>query len=148
MIKQILMKKIVRLTEADLTRLVERVIEEQNIMSGSQCFKYFDSKGIKFLNDGGSYSSWYPNVLGYYIEGNLGHDDYEPSVYFFKEDKKNKYLPIDPKLLNTIKSLSSTMGGEFKVDSKGTYRVDFQPGRCKEFGEFGLKLINLLKQSK
>ena len=87
-------KKIVRLTESDLTRLVERVVNEQNIMSGNQCFKYFNSKGIEFRNDGGGYSSWYPNVLGYYIEGNLTHDDYEPSVYFFKEDKLNKPIPI------------------------------------------------------
>jgi hypothetical protein len=142
------MKKIVRLTESDLTKLVNRVINEQTKLKKFDCFGYFYSKGIDFVQDGGNYSSWYPNVPGYYVEGNLTHDDYEPSVYFYKEDKLNKLIPMNPKLVTTIKSLASTMGGEFGVDGKGMYRVDFQPGRCKNFGEFGLKLINLLKQFK
>jgi hypothetical protein len=142
------MAKIVRLTESDLTKLVNRVINEQTKLKKFDCFGYFRSKGIQFLNDGGNYSSWYPDVPNYYIEGNLTHDDYEPSVYFYKKNKLDKLIPMDPKLVTTIKSLASTMGGEFGVDGKGMYRVDFQPGRCKEFGEFSLKLINLLKQSK
>ena len=142
------MKRIVRLTESDLTRLVNRVINEQTKPKKFSCFDYFRSKGIEFGNDGGNYSSWYPNVPGYYIEGNLAHSDYEPSVFFHKEDKLNKLIPMDPKLVTSIKSLASTMGGKFKNYSKDKYSVDFQPGRCKEFGEFGLKLINLLKQSK
>lgn len=142
------MAKIVRLTESDLTRLINRVINEQTKLKTFSCFDYFDSKGIEFGNDGGNYSSWYPNVPGYYVEGNLTHDDYEPSVYFHKEDKLNKEIPMDPKLVTTIKNLASTMGGKFMVSRKNNYSVDFQPGKCKQFGEFGLKLINLLKQSK
>ena len=47
-------KKIIRLTEADLTKLVRRVIQEQNQMSGEEVFElqnalndYFKMKGIK-----------------------------------------------------------------------------------------------------
>lgn len=47
-------KKVIRLTESDLTRIVKRVIEEQNQMSGQEVFElqnalndYFKMKGIK-----------------------------------------------------------------------------------------------------
>ena len=46
-------KKIIRLTEADLTRLVKRVIKEQNQMSGQDVFElqtalndYFEMKNV------------------------------------------------------------------------------------------------------
>ncbi len=47
-------KKIIRLTESDLTKIVKRVIKEQNQMSGEEVFEiqnalndYFKMKGIK-----------------------------------------------------------------------------------------------------
>ena len=142
------MPKIVRLTESDLTRLVKRVINEQKKSKTIDCFRYFDSIGIQFGNDGGGYSSWYPNIPGYSVEGNLEHDDYQTSLFISKEDKLNKIIPMDPKLVTTIKSLASTMGGKFKVKGKDKYYIEFPPGKCKEYGQFSLKLINLLKQSK
>ena len=144
------MKRIVRLTESDLTRLVKRVIGEQSEKAKQigECQKYFRSKGIDFGSDGGNYSSWYPNVPGYYIEGNLAHSDYEPSVFFYKEDKLNKLIPMDPKLVTSIKSLASTMGGKFHVEGKDDYWVEFQPGKCKQYADFCVKLMSLMKQNK
>jgi len=144
------MRRIVRLTEADLNRLVKKVIGEQSekAKQAGECQKYFRSKGIQFGNDGGNYSSWYPMIPGYYIEGNLAHSDYEPSVSFYKEDKLNKLVPMNPKLVTTIKSLASTMGGKFKNYSKDKYSVDFQPGKCKQYADFCVKLMSLMKQSK
>ena len=90
------MAKIVRLTESDLTRLVERVIAEQKMTAKQigECQKYFDRIGIQFGNDGGDYSSWYPMIPGYYIEGNLTHDDYQPTLFIHKEDNLNKTIPM------------------------------------------------------
>jgi len=144
------MKRIVRLTEADLTRLVERVIAEQKMTAKQigECQKSFQQAGIQFGNDGGNYSSWYPDIPGYYIEGNLTHDDYQPTLFIHKEDNLNKTIPMNPKLVTTIKGLASTMGGKFVVRKKDSYYIEFPPGKCKEYGQFSLKLLNQLKQFK
>jgi hypothetical protein len=146
------MSKVIRLTENDLVRLVKKVINEQTKSKKMNCFEYFESIGIRFVNDGGNTSNWWPStdIPGYELEGTLTHDDYEPTLYIYKTDKSQRgiILPMDPKLINTIKSLSSTMGGKFSVYRKDYYAIGFQPGKCKEFGQFTLKLINQLKQFK
>ena len=141
------MSKVIRLTENDLIRLVNKVINEQTKSKTIDCFRYFDSIGIQFGNDGGNYSSWYPDIPGYYIEGNLTHDDYQPTLFIYKGDL-GKTIPMDPKLVTTIKSLASTMGGKFVVRKKDSYYIEFPPGKCKEYGQFSLKLLNQLKQFK
>ena len=63
-----MVKKIIRLTEADITRLVKRVIKEQNQMSGQEVFElqtalndYFELKKInkKIPTD----SKWGPSTI-------------------------------------------------------------------------------------
>ena len=63
-----MVKKIIRLTEADITRLVKRVIKEQNQMSGEEVFElqnalndYFELKKInkKIATD----AKWGPTTI-------------------------------------------------------------------------------------
>jgi len=141
------MSKVIRLTENDLVRLVNRVIEEQK-GSETDCYKYSLSKGFQYLNDGGSDSSWFQHVKDMYsLTGIL----YEGGVkLFFRKSGEfaDKKLPIDKNLINTITSLATSMGGKLSLHSKDEYRVDFPLQKCKQMTDFTLKLINLLKQSK
>ena len=143
------MVKIVRLTEADLTRLVKRVIEEQKMTpkQTGECQEYFRSKGIRWSNDGGSYSTWNPNIPGYYLEG-IEEGSGDLYVFFGKEDKNFNKMPMDPNLLNTIKTLVSTMGGNFMKQGGEKYRVGFKGMKCKQYADFCVKLMSLMKQNK
>jgi hypothetical protein len=141
------MSKVIRLTENDLVRLVNRVIKEQKV-SETGCFDYSQSKGLQYLNDGGSDSSWYRNINDRY---SLTSVMYNGGVNVFLENSgkvNGKILPFDKSLINTITSLATSMGGKLSLHNNNTYKVHFPLQKCKQSTDFSLKLINLLKQSK
>jgi hypothetical protein len=137
------MKRIVRLTESDLTRLVKRVIKEQKV-SESDCYKYSNSKGLQY----GSDTRWFKHVNNmYYLEGIIFEKG--ANVILSKTGKFNdQQLPLDKNLINTITSLATSMGGKLSLSGNNKYKVDFPLQKCKQMTDFSLKLINLLKQSK
>ena len=91
-------KKIVRLTESDLVRLVKRVIKEQSEESP----KFKHRLGWKFDTDNGDEEHWYDeddrriknpdDFDDYDEETEFGPDDYEEFINNLK-DVKNKWNP-------------------------------------------------------
>ena len=144
------MSKVIRLTEGDLVRLVKKVIAEQKV-SEFNCSNYSTSKGLDFLNDGGNYSSWFTHVNNMYSLTGEIYDRDDTVVFLQKTGKfNNQELPIDKKLINTITSLATSMGGKLSLgkNNKNLIIIDFPSQKCKQMTDFSLKLINLLKQSK
>ena len=132
----------ITITESERNRI--KGLYEQGL---GECGKYFDSKGIRWSNDGGSYSTWNPNMPGYYLEG-IKEGNGDLYVFFGKEDKNFNKIPMDPKLVTTIKSLASTMGGNFMKQDGENYRVLFKGMKCKQYADFCVKLMSLMKQNK
>ena len=113
------MKKIVRLTESDLVRLVKRVISEQLTQMGTGLKKRQDLIGKSFKKDGKEneiidvYEITTPGIKGFLIKGSLGGSG--------MIDKQRGYL-----YLGDLKS--DVMSGGFNWDTKtNSFTLDGEP---------------------
>ena len=95
------MKKIVRLTEDDLTRIVEKVISEQT--SGINTDKGFNSSPINKTNNGKQPKTTKDPITGLIREKvmditTLGHDlkfDVNKNIKFFYDDVTKSFEVVD-----------------------------------------------------
>lgn len=111
------MKKVVRLTEADLTRIVKRVISEQVRLDRGQ------DEAIKKLDDAKNFFiKKYPEVIKMadYADRNMSHRNYT-GVYYDKDDK-GYYVTTTPTLKNKIVDDEFI---KFSVLNNGTTKVEF-----------------------
>jgi hypothetical protein len=99
--KRNIMKKIVRLTEDDLTRIVEKVISEQT--SGINTDKGFNSSPINKTNNGKQPKTTKDPITGLIREKvmditTLGHDlkfDVNKNIKFFYDDVTKSFEVVD-----------------------------------------------------
>ena len=113
------MKKIIRLTESDLTRIVRRVISEQVRLDHG-----YDAS-TKELDDAKNFFiKKYPQVIKMadYANRNMSHrNNYKNSVYYDKDDK-GYYVTTTPTLKNQIVDDGFI---KFSVLNNGTTKVEY-----------------------
>ena len=105
------MKKVIRLTESDLTRIVKRVIEEsapeRNVV---------DSKTGKMVGTHKYGVGFVPNELG----RKMGHKEHPESIPNFTkfEDEDGEYKPMKraPRLADSEKHIMRPRRGGFDID--------------------------------